>query len=86
MGPNNKRRVPKGPTAQPKARGQKASGVKLAKAQGITPGKTAYGILHGGNNSVQKLRAKTSRMFGNGSRNTPNGQARLSSKAKRQVQ
>ena len=72
----------------PKGRlsGKAPSSTRQAKATGITPGKTRYGILTGGNNSGEKLRAKASRLFRTGGRNTPNGQARLSGKAKRQVQ
>lgn len=73
-------------TGRSKLRGKAPSSTRQPKAQGITPGKTAYGILFGGNNSAQKLRAKASRVFGTSGRNVPNGQARLSSKAKRQVQ
>jgi hypothetical protein len=67
-------------------RGKAKSSTRKPKPQGIKPGKEAsYGILHGGNQSTEKLSAKAGRMFGNGSRNTPTGQSRLESKAKRQV-
>lgn len=65
--------------------GRAGSSRRKAKAHGITPGKTAYGILVGGNQSTEKLRSKANRIFRTGGRNTPNGQARLSGKARRQV-
>ena len=72
----------------PKGRlgGKAPSSTRQPKATGIKPGKTAYGILQSRGSSTEKLRAKASRIFRTGGRNTPNGQARLSGKAKRQVQ
>lgn len=66
-------------------RGKAPSSVRQSKAAGITPGKPAYGILHGGNNSPEKLRSKAAKLFGTRGRNVPTGQARLESKARRQV-
>lgn len=81
-----KRKVPAGPKTQPGRVGRAASSRKQAKAVGLDPGKPSWGILHGGNNSPEKLRAKTARLFRNGNRNTPTAQDQLSRKAKRQVQ
>ena len=92
MASNKPKIVTVGPSSNwagnPKGRlsGKAPSSTRQSKATGITPGKTRYGILVGGNNSGEKLRAKASRLFRTGGRNIPNGQARLSGKAKRQVQ
>lgn len=87
MGLKKTRRVPAGPKKVPTAGKRFArSSVKQPKPQGIQPGKEAsYGILHGGNQSTEKLMAKAGRMFGNGSRNIPTGQDKLTSKVKRQA-
>lgn len=61
------------------------SSTKTPRPQGIQPGKPAYGLLHGGNQSTEVLTSKASRMFGNGSRNTPTGQETLTKKVKRQA-
>lgn len=60
-------------------RGKAKSSTKQPKAQGITPGKPAYGI------NVTNSRKHKSAVTG-ASRNTPSGQGLLSGKAKRQVQ
>jgi poly(3-hydroxybutyrate) depolymerase len=78
-------KVPAGPKAQPGKAGKKASSRKLAKPVGTDPSKPSYGILHGGNQSGDKLRAKANSMFGNGGRNTPTGQEQLTKKVKRQA-
>lgn len=62
-----------------------ASSVRQPKAKGISPSSPAWGILHSGGSSPEKLRNKANSTFGIG-RNPGNGQGRLSSKAKRQVQ
>jgi hypothetical protein len=81
-----KRKVPAGPKTQPgKPSGKAASSRRQPKAQGIDPSKPAYGLLHGGNNSVEKLRSKANSMFGTGGRNTPTGQGNLTKKASRQT-
>lgn len=81
-----KRKVPAGPKAQPGGKGRgAASSRRQPKAQGIDPSKPAYGLLHGGNNSAEKLRSKANSMFGTGGRNTPTGQRQLTKKAKRQA-
>jgi hypothetical protein len=49
--------------------------------QGITPGKTAFGILHGASKSVEALSSKTNRLFGTGSASS--GQRNIARKAKR---
>jgi hypothetical protein len=87
MGLKKQRKVPAGPKQVPtKGKRFARSSTKQPKAQGIKAGQqAAYGILHGGNQSTEKLMAKAGRMFGNGSRNTPTGQSRLESKVKRQV-
>lgn len=64
--------VPRGKLGKPSA-----SSRKKAKPTGIDPGNPHYGIK---NTSKKHSSAVTG-----GSRNTPNGQSRLSSKAKRQV-
>lgn len=72
------RKVPAGPKAQPKKpSGKSASSTKQPKAKGIDPGNPQWGI--------QDTSRKHKSAVTGGGRNTPSGQARLSSKAKRQV-
>lgn len=82
---SKKRKVPKGPKAQPGKVGRKASATKKSKPQGLDPSKPAYGIKLGGNQSEKKLRAKAASLFKTGSRNTPSAKKQLTGKAKRQV-
>ena len=65
--------------------GKAPSSTRQPRAVGIKPGKPAYGVRQDRGTTTERLRAKASRLFGT-RRSTPNGQVRLSGKAKRQVQ
>jgi hypothetical protein len=83
--PNRRIKAPKVFQGTPgKAKRFARSSTKQPKPQGTDPSNPAYGILHGGNQSVEVTAAKAARMFGNGSANTSN-QAQLARKARRQV-
>lgn len=74
-----KRKVPAGPKAQPSAKGKgAASSRKKATPTGIDPSSPFYGVKAKQTNIKTPAGLKPSR-------NTPSGQSRLSSKAKRQV-
>lgn len=78
MAARTTRKVPAGPKVQPKKpSGKAASSTKKPKAKGIDPGNPQWGIT---NTSKKHSSAVTQ-----GGRNIPSGQARLASKAKRQV-
>lgn len=76
-GPNNKRKVPKGPKVAV-GKGKLPSAVKKAKPAGTSASGASYGIA----NTSRKHSSAVSQPSG---RNLPSGQGLLSGKAKRQV-
>jgi hypothetical protein len=74
-----KRKVPAGPKAQPTVKGKGAASSRKAQSPtGIDPSSPFYGIKSGRTKSKTPAGLKPNR-------DTPDGQSRLSNKAKRQV-